>query len=330
MKVVNYFIKGLKKIYREINKSTFVAPECDLNRQSANETLFRALMNDNPLMIARYGSTEMGTVLNYLCIKSQESLAKKIWNYISDNTELPWWDDVHLEPMEVWSGVFPISFDLCNRFSERYIADSKLIDILGSFHYKEKFMPLEKKISKVHLETLYPFFVPNPWTKALKGKKVLVVHPFVKTIEKQYSQREFLFENKDILPEFELKTLKAVQSIAGEKVPFKDWFEALKFMEDEISKIDFDICILGCGAYGLPLAAHVKRMGKKAFHMGGGVQLLFGIKGKRWEGGNYKWTYNTPIALDINYEQLYNDYWVRPNEDETPASANKVEGGCYW
>ena len=26
---------------------------------------------------------------------------------------------------------------------------------------------------------------------------------------------------------------------------------------------------LGCGAYGFPLAAHVKRMGKKAIHMGG-------------------------------------------------------------
>lgn len=51
-------------------------------------------------------------------------------------------------------------------------------------------------------------------------------------------------------------------------------------MENEISGIDFDICILGCGAYGLSLAATIKRMGKKAVHMGGGSQLLLVLKGK--------------------------------------------------
>ncbi len=50
---------------------------------------------------------------------------------------------------------------------------------------------------------------------------------------------------------------------------FKDWFDAFEYMKAEINKSNYDICILGCGAYGFPLAAHVKRMGKKAIHMGG-------------------------------------------------------------
>jgi hypothetical protein len=281
-------------------------------------------------MITRYGSTEIGTLLNYVCIKSKEPILQKLWEFITDNTELPWWDEVHLQPMEVWSGVFPISFDLCERFSELYLEDSKQIDLLGSFHYTEKFIPIKKDTPKIHLETLYPFFVNRPWTRALREKKVLVVHPFAETIQRQYKLREQLFENKEILPDFQLITFKSVQSIAGEKVPYKDWFEALHYMENEISEIDFDIAILGCGAYGLPLAAHIKRIGKKAIHMGGGVQLLFGIKGKRWEAGNYKWTYKTPITLDINYEVLYNNFWSRASEEERPKSANKVEGACYW
>lgn len=75
-------------------------------------------------------------------------------------------------------------------------------------------------------------------------------------------------------------TLEAVQSLGGSNNKFQSWFEALQWMEDEMDKTDYDICLIGCGAYGFPLAAHAKRKGKKAVHLGGALQLLFGIKGK--------------------------------------------------
>ena len=46
-------------------------------------------------------------------------------------------------------------------------------------------------------------------------------------------------------------------------------------------------------------------------------QLLFGIKGKRWD--------DHPII-----SKLYNSAWVRPAESETPPSKSVVEGGSYW
>ena len=88
-------------------------------------------------------------------------------------------------------------------------------------------------------------------------------------------------------------------------------------MKSQIDKIDFDIALIGCGAYGLPLAAHVKRAGKIGVHMGGCLQILFGIMGKRWD--------EHPII-----SKLYNDNWVRPSELEKPKSYLKVEDGCYW
>jgi hypothetical protein len=90
----------------------------------------------------------------------------------------------------------------------------------------------------------------------------------------------------------------------------------------EIDACEFDICLIGCGAYGFPLAAHVKRMGKKAVHLGGSLQLLFGIKGKRWENPNYNEVYN--------YSNLINEHWVYPSLHETPQHASKVEEACYW
>lgn len=197
-------------------------------------------------------------------------------------------------------------------------------------------MPLQKSCQFIHFESVYPYFVERPWTRILKGKKVLVVHPYTETIQKQYAFREKLYDNPEILPDFELKTLKAIQSSAYAKVPFNDWFEALKYMEDEIDKIDFDICLIGCGAYGLPLSAYVKRLGKQAVHMGGGVQLLFGIKGKRWEVEYKRYVeqsvfgYNVPFSLNLDYYKLFNEYWVNPSVDEVPQNAQSVEGGCYW
>ena len=153
------------------------------------------------------------------------------------------------------------------------------------------------------------------WTKYLKGKKVLVIHPFASTIEQQYREnRTKLFARTDFIPKFSsLTTIKAVQTIAGHQAGYKTWFEALDYMKREIEKADFDIALIGCGAYGFPLAAHVKRMGKQAIHLGGVLQIYFGIKGKRW-----------------NDWGLYNEHWVSPHAEEIPQGAEHVENGCYW
>ena len=114
--------------------------------------------------------------------------------------------------------------------------------------------------------------------------------------------------------------MKAVQTIAGERDGrFSTWFEALTWMVDQCRKSDFDVAIIGCGAYGFPLAAEIKRMGKTAIHLGGATQLMFGILGRRWEDENAEFCRN-----------VVNEYWTRPLESERVAGANQVEQACYW
>ena len=129
-----------------------------------------------------------------------------------------------------------------------------------------------------------------------------------------------------MLPDFELKTIKAVQTIAGQKSEFETWFDALESMKDQISKTDFDIAIIGCGAYGFPLASYVKDLGKQAIHLGGVTQLLFGIKGKRWEewehytelrknnGENWIFTQDIPKDFEkiytIEIKPIFENYWL--------------------
>lgn len=333
--IKDYIIRGLKFVYRKTSRKQFLNPQCEMDREVANKLIYNMLIDDNPCMIARFGTTEMNTINNYLVINEEVSITKKWFDYITDNTHTPWWDKSHFETMSIYSGIFPPTKETAENFSKRYLNDIPLIDLLGSFQYFEKFMPLRMDVEKVQLETLYPFFVNVPWTKALKGKKVLIVHPFEDSIKKQYELKDRLFDNKDVLPDFELITLKAIQSVAGTEVTYKDWFEALQYMENKISKIDFDICLLGCGAYGLPLAAYVKRLGKKSVHLGGGLQLLFGIKGKRWED-QYKnefnsiWEYRPNEIINLDYYKLFNENWIYPSEVEKPVNSKAVENSCYW
>ena len=331
MKVKDIIIRIVRKTYRIITRRKFYAPECDCDRQSSNDRIYELLASGKPCMIARFGTTEINCINNYLCVHSRRSYFSRIWEYITDNTHTPWWYEDHFKTMSFNSGIFPVCQDTAEKFSECYLLDIPEIDLLACHQYYEKFMPLRDDIQRVQLEMLYPFFVERPWTRILKGKKVLVVHPFVDTIKSQYQKRELLFSNPDVLPEFELKTLKAVQTIVGTKSEFASWFEALKYMVDEIDKIDFDIAIIGCGAYGLPLAAHVKRIGKQAVHIGGGTQLLFGILGKRWtEQYQGFWHYRPGIDISLDYHPLFNEYWVSPSQSEKPKGSEKVEDSCYW
>ena len=314
-------LKLLRKIYTVLNSeiSQFGRNwKLFSNKDYANNLIYSKLIADEPCMIARFGANELSCMTNYVAVKDHKKY-KSYQKFIKGQTPEWWWNKVILHQMRVNAGFFPITIDKIEQYCELMINDISQVDILASWLKQERFFQNELSAAKrVVLEDMEPFFSSCPWTRALEGKKVLVVHPFAETIEQQYQKRELLFEN-NLLPQFELKTIKAVQSIAGEKTPFADWFEALEFMKTQIDQTDYDICIIGAGAYGFPLAAHVKRQGKKAIHLAGVTQLLFGIKGKRWDE-----------YVVWPYTNLYNKHWVRPGENEKPKNAQVVEGACYW
>lgn len=282
MKTKDFIIRALKHSYRKLTHKQFPPPSCNCDRQSSNDKIYNLLALGEPCMIARFGTTELTCLTNYVAIHSDISYWEKYKNYITDYCGLPWWNENHFQTMKLWSGIFPPCQETAERFCERYMRDIPLIDLLACHQYTEKYMPLRNDIERIQLEMLYPFFVERPWTRYLKGKKILVIHPFEDSIKYQYTRRKEIFSNENILPDFKLITLKAVQTVANTKSPFNDWFEALNWMEDKINDIEFDIAIIGCGAYGLPLAAYIKQLGKQAIHMAGGTQLLFGILGNRW------------------------------------------------
>ncbi len=307
----NYFqkcidkIRGKKKINVANPKLAF-GEKFIYSQVDSQDLISSYLLSDKPVLMSRFGTVELETVRQYLKHQKRKEI----------------FDPFQKEYMEISPGFFPVDDYNMTKFACEQIEVTKKVDIMSVRREKFeeemclRYLPENSKLVDIN-SLSSPMNYSRPWSKHLAGKKVLVIHPFENSIRKQYAKRDLLFKNPEVLPEFELLTYKPVQGIADSKkdLPFETWFDALDYMKNDISKIDYDVAIIGAGAYGMFLGAFCKDMGKKAIHIGGATQILFGIKGKRWDSCGY-----------------YNEHWIRPSADETPKGVEKLEHGtfAYW
>ena len=180
-------------------------------------------------------------------------------------------------------------------------------------------------LTKIHSRSLEPFYVMQdneiPWTHYLFGKKVLVVNPFTDSMKKQLDNNFQIFKDKKIfLDGQEFIFYKSFQT-HGNHYIHNNWLETFTIMCNDIEKLEFDIALLGCGGYGLPLCNFIKtKMNKSSIYIGGGLQLLFGVIGHRW--------INRDDWKKIIKEN--NSNFVFPSENEKLDNKNTVENSAYW
>ena len=267
----------------------------------------KQMIGDNqPFLIGRLGETEARTVYSFQYLWYKPRTVRGCAHDLCNN-----------------AGFFPNKTLAIKRFCRLYVDSIRETDYLGMCLWapEELFVDNYAESMKGCFSSgvLDILLLDDPWTSALEGKRVLVISPFSESIMHQYERRELIFPDKpEYLPRFDLNVLKAIQSVGGKgAIGYKDWFDAFEYMKRQIEEIEFDIALLGCGAYGMPLAAFIKSIGKQAIYMGGCLQLMFGIIGKRWENREY-------------VKKYVNEYWVRPSESERPSELQNVEGGCYW
>lgn len=321
MNILRLTLGPLRKFLRDTDPEAWHdISRCQYSGQEGNDYVREVVATaDGGLCIAKFGTVELTNLLAFIAQGHRVKRLQELWYYLRGYQEL--------FPVDTFAslcqnaGFFPADIHLGNQWMQLVLDDVKDIDILGSYQHNER--RLEKELRhtvKIGIRSyIAPYLYDKPWTSMLKGKRVLVISPFTETIVKQYAHREKLFENPDVLPEFaELIPLKAVQSIAGAPTEYPNWFAALESMKTKMSSIDFDIALIGCGAYGMHLAVHAKRMGRIGIHTAGWTQMLFGVYGNRW------------LNDEPEYKRFINSYWVRPSAEETPENAQSIENGCYW
>lgn len=184
--------------------------------------------------------------------------------------------------------------------------------------YLFKYDILDKGISSIDYNIIeYPYRLEDPWTLALKGKTILVVSPFASVISDQISSGNYqkcfakpLFDDN----QFIVYKSENTAGYNGDKSRFKDWTEALEYMKGNIRKLDFDVALLGCGAYAFPLASFIKeKMHKTSITVCGALQTYFGVYGER-----------TKNLSEVN------KYWVRPGQESRVEGFKVIENGAYW
>lgn len=292
-----------------MSKKPFVIPpnlnKKMLNLESTNEFIANCISNGKPFLIARFGSIE-GRVVNEILLKRNHQLDDGLRMSARNN-----------------AGVALPTMANLKKFSAEYMMAASRADLLAIWNFEGQ-IPLAQFTSNpnyTHLNFIDPCFSYansiKPWTKALKNKKCLLIHPFTDSINSQYLKKSDISTIREILPNFELLTLSP--PVTGHRTNDVDlsWHDHFQLIKDEIRQIEFDVAIIGAGGYGLPLGAFIKDLGKGAIHLGGVTQLLFGIMGNRWESKSYM-------------DGLATNGWVRPSKEETPTYSGKVEGGCYW
>jgi hypothetical protein len=273
-----------------------------LSNNDGNELLYKYISSNKKIGVIRLGITELDCVAWTIMTGTPANHQK----YMLSNN----------------AGLYGNNFyiDFYNEYKEA-ITKCNMHAIWDRLDLIEKHRIILDKLCpnsiKFYNRSIEPFYFQTPWSWGLADKTVLIISPMDGSINHQYrNNREKIWENQ-LLPKFDLKTYKSVQSIGG-RGPDNSWIDSLNRMKEEISNIDFDIALLGCGAYAVPLVSHIyNNLHKSAIHIGGALQLLFGIKGKRWDG--------SPEIIP-----MINPYWIRPSADETPLAAHTVEGGCYW
>jgi len=150
----------------------------------------------------------------------------------------------------------------------------------------------------------------------MNGKKVLAISSFDGLIQLQYTSGNVqkIYEKFPLLAG--LSTVKFPYCFLNNG-PHENYFETLDAVFEEIKKEDFDIALLGCGAYGHMLCHRIHaELGKDAIYIGGSIQTIFGILSKREKDCS-----NLPV----------NEYWITEIPEEyRPANYKQIENGCYW
>lgn len=265
-----------------------------------------AIQEDAPFAVARLGGVEASLVM----------WAKQIPKY-SFGRHLPRiFSDTAKGATN--AGIRPRNKESYRAFADLAWDSLQSLDLQGVWlsGFEAAYLASLPKRDLYNVETIGPNGVnPSHWIRALLGKRVLVISPFANTIHSQISKLADVWPELPWLTSLDFNIMQFPYLIDDDCS--ETWWDVYNRIGDVISSGNYDVALLGCGGLGLPFAALSKKSGRIGIHLGGHLQLLFGIYGQR--------------HLDHEWHRKHiNKAWVRPNINEVAKSANRVEGGCYW
>jgi len=228
------------------------------------------------------------------------------------------------------AGVFPAEPAFQREFAARFAAAVAQLDSIGltddAIHGERIARDHAWPVAPVHFSAQEPDRSSPAddeacWLRHLRGKRVLLVCPFASLLRERATRETFeAVWAKTGKRWFEPAAVSAVELPYGFLPDTQERFAtAVDLLADVCARIDehdYDVALIAAGGLGIPIAVHVKRGGRVGVSVGGHLQVLFGVLGKRWRQReewqrryiNPDWI-NMPERYTPDLTLTREDYW---------------------
>lgn len=230
------------------------------------------------------------------------------------------------------SGIFPATTEFIHSFAQFSLESLQYIDYLAVSGVSFEQLLLCEQQSETRFVAIHdlepdrsiPYQAINCWLPSLRGKPVLIISSIATLLVERAEQE--LFENvwrKPGIPWFGPLSFEALDfpQIYDQEtqVLYPTLMDLLNTILDQIDSIEFDVALIAGASLGIPIAAHVKKTGRVAISLGGHLQVLFGVQGKRWLD-NDQWQKSYVTAGWIPTPE-----WAKPT-----TTIGLADDGAYW
>jgi hypothetical protein len=278
-----------------------------------------------PEKILRLGYTEMTLLLIYWLekyngkkdIESKKSMIKWLYTtsgYYDNKISSHYMDACHPKKDPI---VYEKYFESLLNFIKN--ADNFTFGV----HRKPDDIELKTFINFLELKNQQPLDI-NLFFNKIKNRKILIISPFAKLIQKQYENRNCYKIYKNF-PKIEKISYYTNIYTFFNKGPHNNILVTINYLfnnvNNTINSNNYDMVIISAGAYSNLLAKKFYDVGKDVLTIGGELQTIFGIL----NGRNRQFTLKNVNKLENK------EYWITKIPDKyKPKDYMKIENGCYW
>ena len=231
------------------------------------------------------------------------------------------------------SGLFPAEPAYLLQFAEFYTLHLQQMDVIGlTFDNQERERELLRQYTfaadLMDYRDLSPDrSVPADDTRCylplFRGKRILLICPFAGLLRTRATRDTFeaVWANID-KRWFYPANVDALEFPYGLEEQTQQRYGTAEALFDEIvtelRQREFDVALIAASGLAVPLASAARQMGKIAVDLGGDLQVLFGVLGKRWRQREH-WR-----------RDYLNDGWIDMPAQYRPANPHSADTQDFW
>ncbi len=297
--ILNFIYQRTAKFFS--SQSSDLPKGCSFSQQPVQSIRNLLLSDKKSFLVARIGAVETLAIYRYFKYQFinpslRVMLSKNAGFYYQNRSQL-------------------IEFCDLNRTA---LMNADLIAHWDTAKQKKLFQTVGLKKELITLGSLEPFWPGANWLNLPNQTKVTVVSPFINTMVQQLPKMHLIHPSFDI-SRCLFSFVKAPMTNGSYDFSPGDltWMQRIEIMVKAVIEQTPDLVLIGAGSYGLVLGELLRQAGLRVILVGGGLQLYFGVIGRRW-------------LERPDYQAIHNEHWTHPSDKEKPRGYESIENGCYW